>query len=118
MKHLTLTLLFVLGISFNACDKNDTNQKFPFEAKVLGRNTDCGLYAIQITKNLQNANVITGTNSNDVFIAKNLPSDLQVEGLSINLNIRKIQDSELGVCTAMGPSYPWIYVLEAEENKK
>ena len=118
MKHLALILLFVLSISFYACDKNDTNQKFPFEAKVLGRNTDCGLYAIQITKNLQKANVIAGTNSNDIFIAKNLPTNLQVEGLSINLNIRKIQDSELGVCTTMGPSYPWIYVLEAEENIK
>ncbi|HEX2958589.1 MAG TPA: hypothetical protein VHO70_17265 [Chitinispirillaceae bacterium] len=118
MRHLALILIFVLGISFDACDKNDTNQNFLFEAKVLGRNNDCGLYAIQITKNIQNANVITGTNSYDIFIAKNLPSDLQIEGLSISLNIRKIQDSELGICTAMGPSYPWIYVLEAEENKK
>ena len=118
MKHLALILLFVLSISFYACDKNDTNQKFPFEAKVLARNTDCGLYAIQITKNLPKANVIAGTNSNDIFIAKNLPTNLQVEGLSINLNIRKIQDSELGVCTTRGPSYPWIYVLEAEENIK
>ena len=50
MKHLALILLFVLSISFYACDKNDTNQKFPFEAKVLGRNTDCGLLQFRLQK--------------------------------------------------------------------
>lgn len=118
MKHLLLILIIALGISLISCDKNDTKQEFLFEAKVLGRNSDCGLYAIQITKNMQNANEIAGTNAGDTFIANNLPSDLQIDGLSISLNIRKIQDSELGICAAMGPSYPWIYVLEAEKNKK
>lgn len=116
MKYLFLTLIIALGISLVACNKNDTKQEFLFEAKVLERNPDCGLYAIQITKNVQYANEIAGTNAGDTFIANNLPSELQKDGLSISLNLRKIKDSELGICTALGPSYPWIYVLEAEKK--
>jgi len=68
------------------------------EAKVLGRNTDCGLFAIQFTKNIQQAYEIAGTlYSEYTFIAKNLPTDLQVDELSIILKMRRIQDSELGV---------------------
>ena len=100
------------------CEKNTMSHEYLFEAKVLGRNTDCGLFAVQITNNIQQANEIAGTLFTEyAFIAKNLPADLQIDGLSIVLNIRRIQESELGICTAMGPSYPWIYVLDAKINK-
>jgi len=119
MKPYLLILNISLGIMLVTCEENKTNPEYQFEAKVLGRNTDCGFFAIQFTNNNQQANEIAGTLYTEyTFIAKNLPTELQVEGLPIMLNIRRIQDSELGVCTAMGPSYPWIYVLEAEKNKK
>jgi hypothetical protein len=118
MKPYILIVIILLGITLVACEENNTNQEYLFEAKVLGSNTDCGLFAIQFTKNIQQANKIAWTLITQyTFVAKNLPSDLQVDGLSIVLNIRRIQDSELGVCTAMGESYPWIYVLDAKINK-
>lgn len=114
MKPYILIVIILLGITLVTCEENNTNQEYLFEAKVLGRNTDCGLFAIQVTKNIQQANEIAGTlYTEDIFIAKNLPADLQTDGLSIILNIRRIKESELGICTAMGQSYPWVYVLEA-----
>jgi len=75
---------------------------------------DCGIPAVKFTGNTHRVNEIAGTHSSgSIFIAKNLPAGLQTEGLSIVLKIRKIQDGELGACTAMGPGYPWIYVVEA-----
>jgi hypothetical protein len=115
MKPYILIVIISLGITLITCEEKNTNQEYLFEAKVLGRNTDCGLFAIQLTKNIQLANEIAGTLYTEyTFIAKNLPADLQVDGVSIILNMRRIKDSELGICTAMGPSYPWIYVLEAK----
>lgn len=117
MKPYFLIAIISLVITLVACEENNINQEYLFEAKVLGRNPDCGLFAIQFTKNMQYANEIAGTlHTKYTFIAKNLPADLQTDGLSIILNIRRIQESELGVCTAMGPSYPWIYVLEARKK--
>jgi hypothetical protein len=117
MKSYILIIFISLGIILVTCEKNTTNQEYIFEAKVLSRNTDCGFFAIQITNNIQQANEIAGTLYPEyTFIAKNLPADLQVEGLSIILDIRRIQKSELGACTAMGPSYPWIYVLRAKRK--
>ena len=115
MKPSVLIMTISLSIALVTCEKSDTGPEYPFEAKVLGRNSDCGLFAIQLTKNIQAANELAGTLYTEyVFIAENLPADLQVEGLSISLNMRRIRESELGICTAMGPSYPWIHVLEAK----
>jgi hypothetical protein len=112
MKPLLVILILTILVTFNSCERTE---EYPFEAKVLGKNSDCGLFAIQFTKNIQQANEIAGTLFTEyIFIAKNLPTDLQVDGLSIILNIRRIQNSELSECTDLGPSYPWIYVLNAK----
>jgi hypothetical protein len=117
MKSYIFIIFISLGLVLDTCEKQTTNQEYLFEAKVLGRNTDCGYFAIQITNNIQQANEIAGTLYTEyTFIAKNLPDDLQVEGLSIILDIRRIQKSELGFCTAMGPSYPWVYVIRAKKK--
>jgi len=109
-------ILFLLAFAFSlsSCGDKESDPSFPFEAEVLGINMDCGIPAVKFTGNIDRVNGIAGTHSSgSIFIAKNLPAELQTEGLSIILKIRKIQDSELGACTAMGPGYPWIYVLEA-----
>jgi hypothetical protein len=117
MKPFILIMIIFQGFILTSCKKDSSTPENQFEAKVLGRNEDCGLYAIQFTSNIQKANEIAGTLFTEyVFIANNLPKDLQVDGLPIILHIRRIQASELGACTDRGPSYPWIYVLDA--NKK
>lgn len=117
MKTLIFILICSFGLILNSCKKNSPDQEYPFEANVLSINDDCGLYAIQFTKNLQKANEIAGTLFTEyTFIAYNLPADLQIVGLPIVLNIRRIQPSELGPCTARGPSFPWIYVLDARKK--
>ena len=88
------------------------------EAEVIGINQDCGLPAIRFFEDICEANTLAGTYSNSaVFIARNLPEELQTDGMIIIVKVRKIKDSELGLCTHMGPSYPWLYVLEAREKE-
>jgi hypothetical protein len=95
--------------------KYTSDKDYPFEAEVIGPNLDCGIFSIRFTTNLDRVNEIADQpNHSATFIAKHLPADLQIAGLSIILDFRKIQDTELGPCTAMGPAYPWIYVLKAK----
>jgi len=61
MRPYLLILLVSLGITLVSCTDKNTNQEFLFEAEVLGLNSDCGLFAIQFTKNVQQANEICGT---------------------------------------------------------
>jgi hypothetical protein len=118
MKPYFLIFIIFLAMMVVTCEENEINTEYQFEAKVLGMNSDCGFYAIQITKGIQQANEIAGTLYTEyTFIASNLPAKLQVEGLSIILNIRRIKDTEYGACTAIGVSYPWIYVQEAKEKE-
>ena len=118
MKHLILFISLIIGIVFISCEENSTINEYPFEAEVLGRNSDCGIYAIRFINNLYKVHEIADSHVlDDIYIARNLPEELQIEGLFIVLNIRKIKDSELGACTHRGPSYPWIYVLSAKKKE-
>jgi hypothetical protein len=113
--NLFISILIILLFSNCHKENNDSNA-FQFQAEVLGSNPDCGVFSIKFTSELDKVKMIVGsTTLDDIYIAKNLPIELQQSGIKIKLDIRKIQDSELGACTAMGPSYPWIYVIKAEK---
>ena len=112
MKPITLITLMTMLVILSSCEKK---VEYPFEAEVLGQNSDCGLYAIKFKTNLDRVHDIADSYVLDeTYIARNLPENLQSEGLIIVLNIRKIQDSELTACTHEGPTYPWIYVINAK----
>jgi len=115
MKPLTLFITLAIVSTYFSCEKNNNVNNYQFEAEVLGQNSDCGLFAIKFTDNLDKVMAIAETSvSGDIYIARNLPDDLQIQGQMIILNIRKPKASELTPCTALGPSYPWIYVTNAK----
>ncbi len=110
---LLISFLSILLLSSCNKEENDPNS-FQFQAEVLDSNPDCGVFSIKFTFELDKVKMIVGSTTLDgIYIAKNLPAELQQPGIKIKLDVRKIQDSELGACKAMGPSYPWIYVTKA-----
>jgi hypothetical protein len=101
-----------------SCEKESSSDEYPFEAEVLGRNTDCGIYAVKILNGLSKVQSIVGSNISDsIYIAKNLPPELELAGFKIMLDVRKSQNDELGPCTAFGPAYNWLFVKGAEKKK-
>lgn len=111
--NLFISILIILLFSNCHKENNDPNT-FQFQAEVLGSNPDCGIFSIKFTSGLDEVKMIVGSTTLDgIYIAKNLPLELQQSGIKIKLDVRKIQDSELEACTAMGPSYPWLYVTKA-----
>jgi hypothetical protein len=114
MKTLFAFLILTLVFTYFSCENNNKDTEYTFEAEVQGRNFDCGLFAIKFYNDLEKVKQIAGPSIPDnIYIAKNLPEDLQTSGLTIILNIRKPMDTEVGICTARGPSYPWIVVTNA-----
>lgn len=111
--NLFISILIIFLLSNCHKENNDLNA-FQFQAEVLGRNPDCGVFSIKFTSELDKLKMIVGsTTLGGIYIAKNLPVELQQSGIKIKLDVRKIQASELGACRAMGPSYPWLYVMKA-----
>ena len=116
MKKATIPLL-ILCLLFSACQKEESSAEYAFEAEVLGRNLDCGLYEIKIVKGLPQAEEIAGpTGDEGIYVAKNLPSQLETIGLKILLDVREIQNNELTPCTTLGISRPWLYVEKKKKN--
>ena len=114
---LYLYSLLLLASVFCSCSKS-SNAALSFHAVVMGPNMDCGIYQIKFSSGVDSARVFMSMPSQltGICIAQNLPDVLKVPGLKIVLSIRKPQPSELGACTAMGPSYPWTHVLSAKKD--
>lgn len=112
----TLLFIFIVFI-FYSCQDDNIVSEYPFEAEVIRKNLDCSLYEIKITKGLEKVKLIIGTTSvQDIYIAKNLPNELEVNGLKIKLDLRKPENNEFGACTTLGPSYAWVFVIKAESK--
>jgi hypothetical protein len=115
MKPSFVFFFLIVTMSYFSCDKSESLKEYPFEATVLVNNEDCGLFAIKITNDPDKVKDIVGNSvSEGIYIAKNLPVELQATGLIILLDIRKPNASELGICTDRGPSYNWLYVIKAK----
>lgn len=116
---IIIGLLFIGLISSYSCQKEYNTSEYPFKAEVMGANLDCGIYQIRITEGQDKVESILdqsiGTN---IFIANNLPAELKIAGLKILLDLRKptSENNEIGICTTMGPSYPWIFVTRAKKE--
>lgn len=115
-KYLLLPIAFFIFIS---CHKEDSSSNaLPFQAEVVGRNPDCGVFAIRFSSQITEVETISGeVSTSGIYIAGNLPKELQQEGIKIKLNIRKINASETGACTMMGITYPWVYVTKAVQEE-
>lgn len=116
MKKVLLGIL-LFGSIVLSCQKDEIPRQYAFEAEVLGLNSDCGIYMVKILKGTAEMKSIVGSSASDsTYIAKNLPSDLKTVGLKIVLDARKPKNDELGACTFLGPSYPWLYVERAKKK--
>lgn len=116
MKHCKLAFITFILVMV-ACVKEESLPEYPFEAEVLGLNTDCRIYAIKVTKGLPQIKSIIGTSGNDsIYIAKNLPEALKTIGLKIKFDTRSPKADELSPCTTLGLGYPWLYIVKAMEK--
>ena len=109
---IILSMIFI-GLTIS-CQENDVTSEYPFEAKVINQNIDCGLYEIKITKGIKRVKSIVGqTLSENIYIAANLPIELKINNLDIKLGLRKPNKNEITACTTLGLSYNWVYVTKA-----
>lgn len=74
-----LFISFLILLFLSSCHKENTDQNtFPYRAEVIGSNSDCGVFSIRITSELDKVKTIAGDSPlGGVYIAKNLPVELQ-----------------------------------------
>lgn len=100
----------VLFLTIVACESNNQNNQAnsTFNARVLGKGMDCGnTYLIQFNSDVQG---LPPNDFDNVFYAINLPQNLQIDNLQINVNFRIPNNNEKIACTTMGISYPQIII--------
>jgi hypothetical protein len=114
MKVILRASIFLLSFFLFSCHKDEVSPEYPYEAEVVGLNSDCGLFAVKILNGLTSVKSVVGSTVGDsVYIAKNLPSEFEESGLRIMIDIRKPKANELGVCTTLGPTYNWLFIKKA-----
>jgi hypothetical protein len=114
---LLIGVLFMGLISYYSCQKEINPSEYPFKAEVMEKNPDCGIFQIRITVGQDRVESIVGKSAGtNIYIANNLPDELKINGLRIQLDLRKPEYNELGVCTDLGPSYTWVFVTKAKKE--
>lgn len=110
LQFLSCTL-FIVTI-FPSCSKDGEEIQF-WNATVKGTGLDCSYaYLLQFEKPL----TIGPYSDENVFYEKNLPEEFKVVGKQITVEYRKPKESELMLCTTLGPSYGLVYILSARER--
>ncbi len=113
MKRLAILILTVLCMS---CDKDEelfvTDN---FEVSTAGIGMDCPLILIDFKESdLDRIEKITGSKWQR-YHAFNLDKNrFSEEGQILTVKVRRVFDSELFACTALGPANPWVTVLDAK----
>lgn len=104
------TILLLAG-----CEKDETVYT-EFHITVSGQGIDCGdLYLIDFHDNLEELYQITGNESWQRCYAYDLDEVFKVQGKELIVKIRKSSEDELFACTTLGPGYPWVKIISAEE---
>ena len=79
-----------------------------FNATVLGKGLDCGnSFLIQFDEG-----VIDLPSSYRLYYEINLPESYKIKNERVNVKFRAPENDEIMVCTAMGPAYPQIFIIE------
>jgi len=112
MKRLFIIILGLALIIVSCKVINNLSDDTLYNVTVLGRGMDCGnSFLIKF----EDDDLGLPRNTFDsIFYEINLPKKYKIKGLKIRVNIRDPRNDELKFCTAMGPSYPQIYVTRVE----
>lgn len=111
MKNISLVLLLALAAG---CEKQDPATE-EFEVQTLGRNSDCGQPMVSVLTNPARVAALVGNSTGATsYIAANLDTALwQSKPQRLLIKVRKPLPSEVSICLAYGPSYPWLAVVSA-----
>jgi hypothetical protein len=116
MSFTKFFILFFILVVIISCNKSD-DPVYPHEARVIGVNTDCGIYAIQFLSDLDEIIAKFGnTPFEGIYIGRNLSFELQEDYLLIQLNCRVPEPNEVGACSKSGPSYTWVFITDAKKE--
>ena len=118
LKTLIKLTIFCSLILSLGCDKEENNN-IQFNVTVIGQGLDCGdLFLITVNNNLEELYKITGQEGWQTCYAYDLAEKYKVNGKTLLVKLRATRDDEYFACTDMGPAYPWVTVVEAEEISK
>lgn len=109
-------LIFLLTVTIVSCNKSkDEIAADTFEVTTAGISLDCNLIIIKFKESDQDR--IKKITNFDIlsYEAYNLDkNNFSTQGMNLKVRVRKTADSEFFPCTRLGPTLPWVTVLEAE----
>jgi hypothetical protein len=115
-----LTRFTLLGITLLAAScqdadnlEDDEYNTSHFNVTVFGQGLDCGdLFLIDVNNNIEELFKITNQEGWARCYAYGLAEEYKVPGLNLLVELRAPTNDEFRPCTAMGPGYPWVTVVE------
>jgi len=106
----------VLTFSFISCEKSDNNDSKNYLAEVISYDSSCGTCVLGFPYQLDEVKSKVGESMDNLYRAVNLNLDDYSRGEMLKVRFREAKDSEIPVCTALGPTYNYknIYIERTE----
>lgn len=116
---IRLTFILPALLLLSGCEKDPASRALnEFEVVIAGRGMDCRLPLIDFKEeDLARLGKITGSADGNRYYAYDLNESFDDIGQTITINVRKTKSSEFSPCTAFGPAYPWVTVLETKATE-
>jgi hypothetical protein len=106
----------VMTFSFISCEKSDNNDSKNYLAEVLSYDSSCGTCVLSFPYQLDEVKNKVGESMDNLYRAVNMNLDDYSQGEILKVTFRAAKDSEIPVCTALGPTYNYknIYIENTE----
>lgn len=96
-----------------ACHPAAVEKQLSAEATVLGVGGDCHAPLLNFSSGQKDIEQLVGANSYGLYYAISLDKSLQAAGTKLTVTVRKPGAGEFLVCTAMGPAYQAVTIVNA-----
>lgn len=116
MKIIGFYTILAVFLMIAACKKEESGLG-TFQAKVYSVGSECGPPLIYFEeKDISAVERITEQKRLGQWVAYNLSNGVVREGQIITVTIRKVEEGY--ACTFMGPTYPHLFVIKFEVNRR
>lgn len=110
------TFLIIIVLTLISCQKDDAEQSIWLKATVVNtKDINCALPVINFNDDSVRVRAFTGTRDL-TYVAKGLPSQLNIQGKKVLVQIAILKSGESFPCLTLGPNWPAIKIVEAKDR--
>jgi hypothetical protein len=108
------SFFIIIVLTLTSCQKDTNEQSIWLKATVVNtKDINCSLPVLNFNDDSLKVRVLTG-NHDLTYVVKTLPSQLNIQGNKVLVQVANLKPGESFACLTFGPNWPAIKILDAK----